>query len=107
MNQTAPNYKQIYLDILNKKFPNKKAECKVILSKSSVSGIDIIAINKIIFGTNEEINSFNRKHRSYSKSDILKILDYQKKNNLNNSQLANHFKLSRNTIAKWKNIFIV
>ena len=45
MKQTAPNYKQIYVDILNKKFPSKKAECKAILSKSSVSGMDIIAIN--------------------------------------------------------------
>ena len=107
MNQTAPNYKQIYIDILNKKYSHKKAECNTILSKSIISGMDVIALNKIIFGTNEEINSFNRKHRSYSKSDILKILDYQKKNNLNNSQLAIHFSLSRNTIAKWKRMFII
>ena len=106
MKQTAPNYKQIYVDILNKKFPNKKSECNTILSKSSISGMEIIALNKIIFGTNKESNSFNQKYRCYSKIDIIQILDYQKKNKLNNSQLANHFSLSRNTIAKWKKIFI-
>ena len=107
MKQAAPNYKQIYIDILNKKYSHKKAECNTILSKSIISGIDVIALNKIIFGTSKETNSFNQKYRCYSKADIMQILEYQKKNNLNNSQLANHFSLSRNTVAKWKRMFII
>lgn len=106
MKQTLPNYKQIYTDIIQEKFPDKKEECHTILSKNRISVMDIITINKIIFGTNKESDSFNQKHRAYSKHDIMKILDYQQKNKLNNSQLAIHFSLSRNTIAKWKKCFI-
>ena len=107
MSGTSPNYKQIYIDILDKKFPHKKEACNKILSKTRVSTIDVIVLNKIIFGTAKETNSFNQKHRSYSKNHILHILDYQKKHKLNNSQLANHFKLSRNTVSKWRKIFIL
>lgn len=54
--------------------------------------------NEIIFGKKTE----NQKFKSYKRSDILKILDYQKKHKLNNIQLAKHFKMSRNTITKYK-----
>lgn len=53
-----------------------------------------------------ETKNINKKHRSYSKSDIIKILNHQKKNQLNNSQLARHFGLSRNTVTKWKRLFL-
>ena len=46
------------------------------------------------------------KHRSYCKTTILKILDYQISHALNNTQLAQHFDVSRNTIAKWRRLFI-
>ncbi len=41
--------------------------------------MDVIALNKIIFGTSKETNSFNQKYRCYSKADIMQILEYQKK----------------------------
>ena len=107
MQNLGINYKQIYSDILDKKFPYKKEECRSLLQKKDLSAIHIIEINERVFGTTDkETNSFNQKHRSYSKSDILKILDYQKKYKLNNSQLAIHFSLSRNTVSKWKKIFL-
>ena len=102
----TPNYKQIYTDIINKKHPQKKMECQNILEKQIVSTIDIIELNRKIFGTERETEQFNHKHRSYSKTDIFRILDYQKKYNLNNSQLSSHFKLSRNTVAKWRKMFM-
>ena len=103
----TPDYKQIYTDILDKKYPDKKEECKIILEKEQLSTIHIIELNQKIFGVGDkETERFNQKHRSYSKTDILQILDYQNKNKLNNSQLANHFQLSRNTIAKWKKMFL-
>lgn len=72
-----------------------------------MSAIEIIELNKKIFGIpDKETESENRKHRSYNKSDILEMLDYQKEQQLNNSQLASHFKLSRNTVAKWKKNFL-
>ena len=100
------NYQQIFRDILDTKCPEKKKVCIPLLQKVNLSAMDIVKINTEIFGISRETNSFNQKHRSYSKSDILKILDYQKKYKLNNSQLDIHFSLSRNTVSKWKKIFL-
>lgn len=98
--KTEPNYKKIYADILRQKFPHKLEQCKQILEKEHLTTTDIFKLNERIFGKQN-----NQKHRSYSQSDIVEILQYQKKNNLNNIQLANHFRLSRNTVAKWKKLF--
>ncbi|PRB04553.1 transposase [Chryseobacterium sp. MYb7] len=100
-----PDYKRIYLDIIIKKYPNRKEDFQVIFDKPSMSVLDILELNRQIFGIDNQ--QFNQKHRSYRKSDILKILDYQRKNELNNSQLALHFKLSRNTVASWKKLFLI
>lgn len=98
-----PDYKTIYTDIIRKKCPERIEEFIMFLSKPSLSGLDVIKLNNKIFGTaDRESQRINQKHRSYSKSDILKILSYQKKNHLNNTQLSIHFKLSRNTVAKWR-----
>ncbi len=100
-----PDYRRIYTDIINKKSPDKRIECENLLSKEELSVLDILELNRRIFGDkNKDIKMTNQKFRSYRESDILQILDYQRKNNLNNIQLANHFKTSRNTIAKWKKI---
>ena len=108
MQKLTINYRQIYTDILNKKYPHKKQECKAFLEKDELSTIDIIELNKKIFGhSDKETEIFNQKHKSYNQVDMLKILEFQHKNNLNNTQLAKHFKLSRNTVSKWKKIFIL
>lgn len=101
----SPDYRRIYSDIIIKKHPDKKEKCEQILEKRDLSVLDIIRINSLIFETeNQETSVFNQKHRSYSLSDVQEILTYQAKNGLNNTELANHFKLSRNTVAKWKKI---
>ncbi|KFC21606.1 hypothetical protein [Chryseobacterium sp. FH1] len=97
-----PNYKNIYTDIIQNKYPNKQNDCALILKKSNLSELDVIALNKIIFGKAD-----NQKYKSYNKTTILEILDYKKKKKLNDSQLANHFQLSRNTVAKWKKMFLI
>ena len=107
MQNTVINYRQIFKDILEKLYPEKKNICKILLSKKHLYAIDILELNKKIFeNPDKETESQNQRHRSYSKSDILKILDYQKEHRLNNSQLANHFKLSRNSVTKWKKVFL-
>lgn len=107
-NNTRPDYKAIYKEILRRKFPGKMAECQSFLEKDHLSAIDILHLNEKIFGIpDKKTFATSQKHRSYSRSDIIEILDYQKKHKLNNSQLANHFKLSRNSVAKWKKIFLV
>lgn len=104
-----PNYKKIYFDLINYKFPEKLEEYKEILSrKRELSVLDIIQLNESIFGiVSDGQERENQRYRSYDKSTIMEILEYQKKNFLNNTQLAMHFKLSRNTVAVWKKRFIV
>lgn len=101
-----PNYKNIYTDILQKKFPNRYDSFANILSKEELSDFDVIKLNNKIFGTTGKNNeSQNQKYKSYDRSTIIEILGYQDKNKLNNSQLADHFKLSRNTVSKWRKMF--
>ncbi|MGV1003122.1 helix-turn-helix domain-containing protein [Empedobacter falsenii] len=96
------DYKKLYHDIIRDKYPNKEKYCKKIMSKKHLTIFDIMELNRKLFG---DINiNENQKFRSYTREDILNILDYQKNNKLNNTQLANHFKLSRNTISKWKKV---
>jgi hypothetical protein len=106
MKMTTPDYKRIYSDLIAEKFPNRE-ECKIILSKERLSELDVITLNSILFkDNNKDTILFNQKHRSYSQDTILEILQYQKKNKLNNIQVAKHFRLSRNTVAKWKKMFL-
>ncbi|WP_223559670.1 helix-turn-helix domain-containing protein [Chryseobacterium lathyri] len=104
----TPNYKKIYIDILDQKYPQKISICQRILNKKKLSTLDIIALNKIIFGEQDrESMTFNQRHRSYCEKTIIEILDYQKKYNLNNTQIALHFKMSRNSLTKWKKKYLV
>lgn len=108
MKNRTPNYKQIYTDLLQEKYPEKMKDFESFFNKDHLSQLDVITLNEKIFGKqNSENNVFNQKFRAYSKSDILKILDHQKEYKLNNSQLANHFDLSRNTVTKWRKLFLV
>lgn len=102
-----PDYIKIYTDILNINYPHKKEVCKDILKKVELTAIDVIKINQLIFGDSKKPEKSNGKHRSYEDSDILQILTYQKNHQLNNIELAHVFKLSRNTVTKWKKKFIV
>jgi len=101
-----PNYKRIYEDLLDRKYPHKKEVCKAVLAKEKLNSMDVFLLNNLIFDkeTKEEKEN-DQKYRSYDKTSILKILQYQVKNKLNNTQLADHFGLSRNTLAKWKKMF--
>lgn len=102
--KTNPDFKLIYSDILNKLHPEKTQDCQELLSKKELSVMDILELNQKIFGKSEKLN---QKYRSYDKSYILHILEFQKENKLNNTQLAGHFNLSRNSIAKWKKFFLI
>ncbi|MFP3598219.1 helix-turn-helix domain-containing protein [Chryseobacterium sp. SIMBA_029] len=100
-----PDYVRIYNDII-KKHPHKKKACQSLLNKNELTTMEVIKLNKLIFDKiNKSTEIFNQKHRSYNKQDIIEVLDYQKMNNLNNTQLSIHYKLSRTTVAKWKKLF--
>ncbi|WP_404986223.1 helix-turn-helix domain-containing protein [Chryseobacterium sp. M5] len=108
MNNT-PYYKKIFNDILDNKYPEKRIKCQKLLDKESLTHLDVITINKLIFGdkSSPEDDKFNQQHRFYSESAIIQMLRYQYVNKLSNSQLARHFKLSRNTVARWKKHFTI
>ncbi len=100
---SSPDYKRIYIDIITRKYPEKMQLCKTILSKKKLSFLDIIRLNNLLFEKDcRKRTLFNQQHRSYDPLAISQILEYQVNNQLNNSQLAAHFKLSRNTVAKWR-----
>ena len=101
-----PNYKNIYLDIISKKFPSKTDTYEKILSKKILSNYDVIVLNKELF-PNAKNQTENQKLKSYTKETILKILDYQKAKKLNVTELSRHFSISRNTITKWRKTYIV
>lgn len=103
MEKSAPDYKKIYTDIIFKKYPDKYKFCDAILQKDVLSALDVIQLNGIIFTCEDkETSKFNQKHRSYDKASIEKILEFQKRNRYTNTQMADEFKISRNSIAKWK-----
>lgn len=107
---SRPCYKSIYLDMMTKKFPDKIEKYQAMFQKEELSALDVIKLNEDLFGkqnkTEDSESNSSQKYRSYLKSDILQILDYQRKNKLNNSEIARHFKLSRNTVKKWKDVFV-
>lgn len=103
-----PDYKRIYTDLINRKYPEKLDTCEFILKKGELKILDVIKLDTLIFRpANQETGVSDKNHRFYDQQTIIEILNYQRENSFNNRQLADHFKLSRNTIAKWKKIFSV
>jgi len=101
-----PNYKRLFQDMISKKYPDKECLCKHILTKETITTFDVIELSKIISRKNNSILGLNQKFKAYDKKAIFIILEYQKINRLNNSQTAKHFDISRNTITKWKRLYI-
>jgi len=100
-----PNYKKIYLDIIEKKYPEKFDRCSVILNKKDLNSADILRLNVLIFDKKDIVEKNFLRHKAYNENTIIEILEYQKKNNLNIVQTAKYFNVSRNTISKWKNMY--
>ncbi|WP_413533890.1 helix-turn-helix domain-containing protein [Empedobacter brevis] len=96
-----PNYQKIYQDIIERKFPEKIQQTKKLLTKE-MDTLDVIKISEIL---NAKKTTENQKHKSYDLDSIFKILNIQKKNNYTNTFIANEFKISRNTVAKWRKIY--
>jgi hypothetical protein len=102
-----PFYSKLYQDMIREKYPEKEACCRNYLKKKRWTALDVIEVNTLLFGSRqkqEEIAS-NQKHRAYDRESIVHILRYQQQNKLNNNQLAGKFRLSRNTISKWRKLF--
>ncbi|NML69070.1 helix-turn-helix domain-containing protein [Chryseobacterium sp. RP-3-3] len=98
-----PNYRKIYEDLLMAKYPEKLYLLENLQDLSS--SISIINIDESLSIKDLQTNIENQRSKAYDKESIQKILTFQKKEQLNNSQVAMRFNLSRNTVAKWKKIF--
>jgi len=88
------------------KFPDLYKEFEQLLDRDELNHFDIELINDKLFKENTHLNKFKQKYKAYDKKTILKMLQYGKKHQLNNTQLARHFKVSRNMVTKWKKMFI-
>jgi hypothetical protein len=107
MNSLQPDYHRIFNDILSKILSIKLHALK-FLKRKDLSALDVIKLNTLIFSYTERNTPSGigeNKHRSYNKTDILYMLDFQKENGYNNSQISLYFRVSRNSIAKWRKIF--
>lgn len=105
MNNNKPNYIKIFKDIIEHTCPDRVQEFSSYLKKENLSIIEVIELNNKIFKLQDKDTlNFNQKHKSYDQEAILQMLAFQKKERLNNVELANYFKLSRNTVSKWKSL---
>ena len=105
--ENRPYYHKIYADMIKDKYPDKVNMCESYLKKENWTALDVITVNDILFGSNKEKEdiAIDQKHRAYDTESIKQILIYQRDNRLNNIQVANQYNLSRNTVAKWKQLF--
>src|SRR5690554_7120233 len=82
-----PDYVRIYKDLIKMKFPEFLDEFEELLQKEELNFFEITRINKILFGKkNRDQKSLEQKYKAYDKATILKMLRYQKKHGLNNTQ---------------------
>lgn len=105
-NLAAPDYRKIYTDMIEMKYQEKKESCKALLDRPNISFLEIIEIERKLMGVNISDPEDNGKFRAYDDKAIIQILKYQKKNRLTNIDLSREFKISRNSIAKWKKMFV-
>lgn len=103
---TKPNYNAIFNDIVNSSSIKTNSNIKTILSKNNLCSSDVLKLNSLIF-KNSIKEKNNQKYKSYDEETILKILDFQRKNDCTNVELSNRFSISRNSIAKWKKIYTI
>lgn len=93
-----PYYQKLYADMIRDKYPEKASCCAKFFKKDTWIALDIININKILFGESE----LDKQHRAYDEQSIMYILQYQYDNSLYNYEVAQEFGISRNTLTKWK-----
>ena len=102
-----PFYHLLYRDMIRDKYPEKAHLCSAYLEKTDWNSLDVIQVNKILFENEKDKKgiAIDQKHRAYDMDSIKAILREQRDNNMYNCQIANKYRISRNTISKWKLLF--
>lgn len=100
----APDYKQIYKEMLTKYGIKADANIQKIFKKKQLNSLDVIFLNQKIVKKQQlcERKNTNSQLRSYDKESIDYILNYQHEHKMTIADIAKKFKVSRNTIARWK-----
>ncbi|MCD9855717.1 hypothetical protein LUD75_13420 [Epilithonimonas sp. JDS] len=101
-----PNYTKIYLDLI--KFRKKDD----VISDSLLEKINNIKIVKDVLEIERELfkndnSAYNQKLRCYDEKTVKSILEHQRLNKITNTELGQKYKVSRNTIAKWRKIYSI
>ncbi|KQS91834.1 hypothetical protein ASG21_05075 [Chryseobacterium sp. Leaf394] len=100
-----PNYTRIYLDLIKYRQKENLVSDSVLKKIYNIKmANDIFEIERALFGNNNFAD--NQKLKSYDETTVKIVLNHQRKNKLSNLELSNKYKISRNTIAKWKKIYI-
>ena len=105
--ENRPFYHKLYADMIRDICPDKEHNCADYLNKENWTALDVIDVNTILFGKKQERKEIvsDQRHRAYDRESIVLILLDQKENILNNKEIAVKYRLSRNTVAKWKKMF--
>jgi hypothetical protein len=98
------NYQVIFTDIIKEVYPDRLHESNLLHQINNISNfMDVLNVNKIIFNkAGGDRNKQQQRLKIYTHQDVLDILNYQKEYHLSNTETANHFCMSRNTLKKWK-----
>lgn len=104
---SGPDYKRIYKEIAQKFDIETTPHIESYFNKEEWTALDVIIVNNLLFKKhNKEQTDFNQQHKAYDLETIKAVLDYQEKHKLSNVQVANEFKLSRNTLATWRKKYL-
>ena len=97
------NYNKLYDHLLTSNYPNITCQEIQQLTTKLNNSLEVIKLNEKLH--KEEINKENQRLKSYDLESIQQILKYQKENDLNNTEVAKKFRISKNTITKWKKLY--
>jgi hypothetical protein len=101
-----PNYKKIYHDLLKDKHPEKLQDPKVLHLLDNLKTVeDVLKINALVSDSSGKTSKKNQRLKNYDKKTVLKILQYQKKNDLSANFISKKYKMSRTTVAVWWKLF--
>lgn len=72
-----------------------------------MSIIGVLRFNKLLFGNESIQNKTNNQYKAYDLDTVVYILEYQKEFNLSNTEISIMFSVSRNTITRWKKLYLI
>lgn len=103
-------YKNIYTDLIyESKYIDTVSQTFLQSQINQIKTFrDVLRINQELRKgkqLNQDDLKINQQLKSYDKNMILNILEEQKKFGLTNLDISKKYKMSRNTIAKWRRVF--